>query len=240
MWRECYRVLKPGGRLLAFASPRTFHRMWCNIEDAGFVIEDTIAWTFGSGWPKHRSKLKPAFEPICVARKGPVSLLDIEGCRVGGQVYTDDEWAAKGRSRPNRNTYGTHRPSQNPAPPGRWPANLILDEEAVDYLGGNYPRFFYVAKASESERNAGLDEGETNGHPTVKPVSLMRTLVRLACPAGGVVFDPYAGSGTTGVACVFEGFGFIGFDDQERNVKIARRRISWAIGQVNPWCREGA
>jgi site-specific DNA-methyltransferase (adenine-specific) len=67
-WRACYDVLRPGGRLLAFGAPRTAHRIWCAIEDAGFVIEDTIMWMFGSGFPKHGSKLKPMYEPICVAR----------------------------------------------------------------------------------------------------------------------------------------------------------------------------
>src|SRR5690606_21197 len=89
-WRAVFRVLKPGARLLAFAGTRTMHRMWCAIEDAGFTIEDSIAWMYGSGFPKHRSKLKPAYEPICVARKGPVSELNIDECRIAsGADYHD-------------------------------------------------------------------------------------------------------------------------------------------------------
>ena len=70
-WKAAFDVLKPGGRLLAFGGQRTHHRIWTAIEDAGFTIEDTVMWLFGQGFPKHKSKLKPAFEPICVARKGP-------------------------------------------------------------------------------------------------------------------------------------------------------------------------
>src|SRR5690349_4692786 len=69
LWREVFRTLRPGGRLLCFSGSRTRHRMVCNIEDAGFTIEDCMMWLYGSGFPKHGSKLKPAYEPICVARK---------------------------------------------------------------------------------------------------------------------------------------------------------------------------
>lgn len=108
VWEECLRVLKPGGHLLSFASTRTSHRIAVNIEDAGFDIRDTIAWLYGSGFPKsHNLKgdkkgwgtaLKPAFEPITVARK-PFRLtvaqnveeygtgaINVDGCRVEGVV----------------------------------------------------------------------------------------------------------------------------------------------------------
>ncbi|MDU4249038.1 DNA-methyltransferase [Pseudomonas sp.] len=118
VWAECLRVLKPGGHLLAFAGTRTQHRMACRIEDAGFELRDMIAWVYGSGFPKSKNlrgdwqgwgtALKPALEPITVARKpliGTVAAnvlahgtgaLNIDGCRVGGVD-------------------------------GRWPANLIHD-----------------------------------------------------------------------------------------------------------------
>ena len=92
---------------------------------------------------------------------------------------------------------------------------------------GGASRFFYCAKASTVERNAGLATGE-NRHPTVKPVSLMRWLVRLVTPPGGTVFDPFMGSGTTGVACVLEGFDFVGCETDADAVEVARRRIAWA------------
>jgi site-specific DNA-methyltransferase (adenine-specific) len=116
---------------------------------------------------------------------------------------------------------------------------------------GGASRFFYCAKASRSEREAGLlgkvpcarcggldtteheIDGKTgkcirNDHPTVKPVGVMRWLVRLVSPSGGAVLDPFAGSGTTGMACEYEGFGFVGFENDERSAQIADARIGWA------------
>jgi site-specific DNA-methyltransferase (adenine-specific) len=84
---------------------------------------------------------------------------------------------------------------------------------------GGASRFFYVAKPSRKER------GHGNTHPTVKPVALMQYLVRLVTPPGGLVLDPFAGSGTTGLACEAEGFNFIGMEAEAAHVAIARRRL---------------
>jgi DNA modification methylase len=91
---------------------------------------------------------------------------------------------------------------------------------------GGASRFFYQAKSSRGERNAGL-EGERSNHPTVKPIDLMRWLVRLVTPPGGTVLDPFAGSGTTGIACVLEGFDFIGIEREPEYAEIAKARIEW-------------
>lgn len=128
---------------------------------------------------------------------------------------------------------------------------------SVEYADrGGASRFFYVAKASRAERNAGLEgftptandwqrptanlsdprmdrkqkrEIPLNHHPTVKPIALMRWLVRLVTPPGGTVLDPFAGSGTTGIAADLEGFDFIGIEREEGYVTIARaRRQHWA------------
>jgi len=91
-------------------------------------------------------------------------------------------------------------------------------------------RFFYCAKASRAERNAGL-EG-TNHHPTIKPLALMRYLVRLTkTPTGGIVLDPFMGSGTTGIACLLEGREFIGIEREEEYYAIAEKRIAEAQKQ---------
>jgi len=149
VWAECLRVLKPGGHLLAFAGTRTQHRMAVRIEDAGFEIRDMIAWVYGSGFPKsHNLKdewqgwgtaLKPALEPITMARKpliGTVAAnvlahgtgaLNIDGCRVGNEGGCAGAGAGAGAG---ARVYGSGL-NGTFAPPvpglGRWPANLIHD-----------------------------------------------------------------------------------------------------------------
>jgi DNA modification methylase len=320
-WRQVLLVLKPGAHLLAFGGTRTYHRMVCAIEDAGFEIRDCLAWLFGSGFPKSLNlkdewdgwgtALKPAHEPIVVARKpliGTVAsnvaehgtgALNINGCRVdteeslNGGRYSDNKQGYDG----NAYGEGINLRSVNDyvQPPGRWPANVIHDgsDEVValfpetksgalnaghkrgsgvtSYDGGggviarNYgndagsgARFFYCAKASREDRDDGLEHLEKralaygnqaqaevkrgnlehkgnsgintvkmrgNHHPTVKPTELMRWLVRLVTPPGGTVLDPFMGSGSTGRACVMEGFDFIGIERETDYVNIAKARI---------------
>lgn len=390
---ECLRILKPGGHLLAFGGSRTWHRLACAVEDAGFEIRDSIAWLYGSGFPKSldvskaidkdngrkfedrfalgrhirerreslglaratvngwlgaarkaehyesespgfarvptladwhilrdrlnlsdehlplveraeaerevigvrkagktvgshageegaygfRSEfdvtapatpdaerwhgwgtaLKPAFEPVVMARKplmGTVAsnvlafgtgALNVDGCRIGHADPSD--LAASLAKNPGRSdsvtsgVYGANRPQQSVNTAGRWPANVVLDEsqaEALDqqsgesrdgvavkrngvtsngvtgwgkaepgtpdaggYGGqGGASRFFYVAKAPQSERP------KVNGiaHPTVKPLTFMQWLIRLVTPPGGLILDPFAGSGTTVEAALRE------------------------------------
>jgi site-specific DNA-methyltransferase (adenine-specific) len=117
-------------------------------------------------------------------------------------------------------------------------------------------RFFYTAKASRSERNSGLDamdekdilwsSGEQNPgsfqspnthraarnfHPTVKPIDLMRYLCRMITPPNGLVLDPFAGSGSTGVAAKLEGFHCILIEKEADYVEITKRRLGWAVHQ---------
>jgi len=127
IWVECLRVLKPGGHLLAFAGTRTQHRMAVRIEDAGFEIRDMIAWVYGSGFPKHQSALKPALEPITMARKPAkrATLLNIDACRVetdelAGKIYNNS-----GANLSWGGTYGKGVVMGNSI--GRYPANLIHD-----------------------------------------------------------------------------------------------------------------
>jgi DNA modification methylase len=211
MWSEALRVLKPGGHLLAFSGSRTYHRMTCAIEDAGFEIRDLIMWVNGSGFPKSHNvskaidqaagtgvsspeakqwegwgtALKPAQEPIVLARKPLIDTvannvlahgtggLNIDGCRVSAGDENFDN--LKGRpitklsTRRNGETDEEHKsrlvtnPSQQVALAklkelGRWPANFLHDgsDEVIDLLG-DAARFFYCAKASKRDRNEGLD-----------------------------------------------------------------------------------
>ena len=92
---------------------------------------------------------------------------------------------------------------------------------------GSAARFFYQAKASKKDRNEGLPQGETSSHPTVKPTALMQYLCRLITPPGGVVLDPYMGSGSTGKAAIKEGFGFVGCELDPEYFEIAKTRIEY-------------
>ncbi|MGU0642152.1 DNA-methyltransferase [Pseudomonas aeruginosa] len=154
VWTECLRVLKPGGYLLAFAGTRTQHRMALRIEDAGFEIRDMIAWVYGSGFPKSKNldgdrqgwgtALKPALEPITVARKplvGTVAAnvlahgtgaLNIDGCRIPSEPMPPNTGAGGLPRRREDEQRGPGAVSQ-PHAGGRWPANLIHDgsEEVV-------------------------------------------------------------------------------------------------------------
>ena len=370
MWKEVLRVLKPGGHLLSFGGTRTYHRMACAIEDAGFEIRDQIQWIYGSGFPKSHNigkniekmkvggiknlkkigtkkgikvetgtqgfsyskeyvpgksmggkqisgdipvyeitnkwegwgtALKPANEPIVLARK-PLSektiALNVLKWGTGG-INIDESrvaptndvsgWSKTGSKESENTSMSGKNYDRKPKPDnltGRFPANLIHDgsDEVVSrfpsskdgvaslksrpygdgnifgkydkdlksnsrgYGGsGSASRFFYCAKASKSERHAGLEgfdeqttddgrqksidnayqRGETvrkNNHPTVKPVKLMRYLIKLITPPNGTVLDPFMGSGTTGVAC--DGFKFIGIEMDEEYCKIAKARIN--------------
>jgi site-specific DNA-methyltransferase (adenine-specific) len=255
--------------------------MVCAIEDAGFEIRDQLAWIYGSGFPKSHNQpggwgtaLKPAWEPICLARKpliGTVAAtialhgtgaINIDGCRIEGvkpQVTQGVNTSAT-----SFNVTRERRLSGDPNE-GRWPANIIHDgsEEVLagfpesvstggqaslgafrngDIYGkgkdireardpgfgdsGSAARFFYCAKATSDER------GEGNNHPTVKPVDLMRWLVRLVTPKGGLVLDPFAGSGSTLIAADREQFHAIGCELSEEYAAIARRRLDTDRGPL--------
>jgi hypothetical protein len=452
-WRAALRVLKPGGHLLAFGGSRTYHRLVCAIEDAGFEVRDQIMWVYGSGFPKSRdvskaidkvngqtgrelsftqwfrttgvtkrqvteamvvrghisqngtmaghyfamssagqpaiptaaiwadlrplcssvpawiddliarieaerevigqdtkarstsgksalptlggstvyetwditasatdaakqwqgwgTALKPAHEPIVLARKplaaGTVAsnvvqfgtgALNIDACRVASaDGYTEN--AVTQGINTARTSYEHRRERRTfaPAQAGRWPANLIHDgsdevEAAFAAFGektsgkpgikrrgnngaaygaesrapgtqmggfgdtGTASRFFYCAKASKRDRDDGLAElpqvrtggmsatadgsmltgsgnasvtARANHHPTVKPTELMRYLCRLVTPPGGTVFDPFAGTGSTGRGAILEGFNFIGAELSPEYAGIARRRIKAAM-----------
>jgi site-specific DNA-methyltransferase (adenine-specific) len=334
--REALRVLKPGGHLLAFAGTRTYHRMVCGVEDAGFEIRDAIAWMYGSGFPKSLdvskaidkaagverteiigetyrvpnaravnphfinaagrrgdepveidyaatapatpeaaawngwgTALKPAYEPIVVARKPLVGTvaqnvlthgtgaLNIDATRIG----TDGVGWGGGGSKLYEG--GLSRDGGDARPvSGRWPANVALDETAAAMLdeqsgelhsgaldqagitapnktygqrpkeltgaynanSGGASRFFYTAKASRHDRNQGALANNT--HPTVKPTELMRWLIRLVTPPGGIILDPFGGSGSTGVAARAENVRCILIEREPEYLQIIRDRLA--------------
>ena len=308
---ECLRVLKPGGWLLAFSGSRTYHRLACAVEEAGFEVRDQLLWIYATGFPKSLNlkgewagwgtALKPAHEPIVMARKpliGTVAAnvlehgtgaLNIDGCRVPGEP-----WAASSATgiTPGGKWFGGEPPviDKIPHQAGRWPANVIHDgsdevvalfpanagasapvkgtEASMASVGavtgkrdrvpgafygdtGSAARFFYCAKPSKTEKDRGCgdlpisrpddrtemgmgsfaDKGVLpgrNSHPTVKPVALMRYLCRLVTPPGGIVLDPFMGSGSTGIAALQEDFNFIGIEREPEYLEIARRRITAA------------
>lgn len=370
-WTEALRVAKPGAHLLAFGGTRTYHRLACAIEDAGWEIRDCVMWVYGSGFPKSHdvskaidkaagaerevvgtipdrwtgkstvlnfatdrpqsevcvtglpatdaarqwsgwgTALKPAWEPIIVARKplcGTVAEnvlthgtggINVDGCRVGidGGTVKGSKPQGDGKGIYGTGLHGACKIVQLNA--GRWPANVIHDgsDELVGLFpqanGGSFSaargpqtiygngkglpaavgtpphqmndsgsaaRFFYCAKASKADRDEGcegIDErltmrygekaqgplpqqtpskpvAQRNHHPTVKPTALMRYLCRLVTPPGGVVLDPFTGSGSTGKAAVLEGFDFVGIEREAEYVEIARARIAAAVPEMEP------
>lgn len=384
---EAFRVLKPGGFLLAFGGTRTYHRLACALEDAGFELRDCVQWWYGGGFPKSHNvmkaidreglagaeewegwgtALKPAYEPIVVARK-PLSGTVVANVLVHGtgamnigasRIGTDAGWSYPngrgGQGWHGRESLAANLDVPMEAQAGRWPANLILShsptcepvgtavvkndghfpdasgstvfqrqgfegrdgwpvgDEVVEVFdcapgcpiaeldrqtgdlkaGGNLrgdepsqpfggavygemerdgrawqgygdrggaSRFFYNAKVTRSERDAGLDDSfevrplnwssgdqspgtfqadgtereARNDHPTVKPVDVMRWLLTLVTPPGGVVLDPFAGSGSTLCAAALEGIEIVGIEQDERYARIAEARLAF-------WLEHGA
>ncbi|HEX7298916.1 MAG TPA: site-specific DNA-methyltransferase [Solirubrobacteraceae bacterium] len=257
---QCLRVLKPGGQLLAFGSPRTAHRLAAGLEDAGLELRDTLLWLYGTGMPKSRrlaggrgTALKPAYEPILLARRPPAApiaqtiqrhgtgALNIDACRING--------------RHPANVISSHAPACQPdrCDPGCAVALVNTDAaqgRAPSNAAGPASRLFYCPKVSRPERDAGCEQlppraldlfpnaqaagGASpahNQHPTVKPLALMRWLVRLATPEDGLVLDPFCGSGSTGAAAVLEGRRFLGIEASPEYAVIARARIGHWSGR---------
>ena len=325
--RQCLRVLKPGGHLVAFGGTRTIHRLACAIEDAGLEVRDTIAWQYWSGFPKSLdvskaidkaagadrevvgfdaararpnkasyaksvgeislhglsgirdngatitapatddakrwqgwgTALKPSFEPAILARKpldGTVAAnvlrwgtgaLNIDGCRY---AYGDPAWPGpQDRDDTARISnagtsgdgwrMGTRDRITGGHALGRWPANVYACPKASRSEREAGCRHLPARSGADAvervEGSAGMDNpragaGRTatevrNHHPTVKPAALMSWLCRLVTPPGGVILDPFCGSGTTGLGALRGGFDFIGIELDPEYAKIARARI---------------
>jgi DNA modification methylase len=264
---ECYRLARPGARMLCWAIPRTSHWTGMAIEDAGWRVEDRISHLFGTGFPKHASKLKPACEDWWLAHKpaGKAVPLQIDRCRIEG-ARDDTRIRSYDHMHGGNYSNGAGKASETVAHTiaGRWPANVVLDEAAAAMLdeqsgervsgwknidtapsvgavygndqrdrtgphyadSGGASRFYYCAKASRADR------GEGNTHPTCKSTALMRWLCRLITPPGGLILDPFAGSGSTGCAAVAEGFDFLGIESDPDYFAIAEARLAHARGST--------
>lgn len=182
-------------------------------------------------WNGWGTALKPAWEPIILAMKPfsgtfaanalehGVAGLNIDGCRIGDEVISQH-----GRSDSQNNCMSGRNYAEEAGRSwtGRWPANLLLDEEAAAQLG-DPSRYYYCAKASKREK------GAFNTHPSVKPLGVMEWLCTLtATPTGGVVLDPFMGSGSTGKAAANVGRDFIGIELDPDYYSIATRRLEAA------------
>lgn len=168
-------------------------------------------------WEGWNTALKPAYEPICVAMK------PLDGTFVDNALKHQLAGFNINASRVPRET--------KPDTVGRWPANLIHDgsDEVLERFPQGKSRFFYAAKPSKKERDSGLPDGIANKHPTVKPQKLMEYLCTLTMtPMGGVVLDPFMGSGSTGIACLNTGRDFIGIELEEESFRTAELRIQEA------------
>ena len=281
LWLEVFRVLKPGAHLVAFGGTRTYHRMTCAIEDAGFEIRDSLHWIYSTGFPKSLNvskaidkaagaereivsrprtavgvfahsgtgtpqdiskyadayaitkpatpeadywdgwgtALSPSHEPIVLARKPfPRSVasnvlkhgtgaVNIEATRVGDA----------GRWSPNV-LYSHSQDCNGECAPDCPVAELERQKHEASRF---YPCFRYQGKAPQRERPQGEAE-----HVTVKPLELIRWLVRLVTPLEGLVLDHFAGTGTTGEACSKEGMSYVLIEKEADYIPLIHDRLS--------------
>lgn len=237
MLAEWWRVLRPGAPLVAFGATRTFHRLFMAAEEQGFVIEDTVLWLHGEGFPKGK-RLKPGWEPVMVARRPGAGELQIDAARSeagrwpanvaldeGAAALLDEQSGEVGNGWAEN--YGERYAGEGRQYGGGSFGGGAFRGGTTYADAGGASRFFYCPKATQGERHAGLADGERNDHPTVKPIELMRWLMRLVAVPGSRVLDPCAGSGTTGCAAALEGIDFTGIELDEEMAAVARQRVEF-------------
>ena len=290
VWREVFRVLKPGGHMAVFAAPRTDDLVKIALRIAGFEIIDTISFVVKGGFPKgvdmgraleqryrksgyvppndHRdikssfrnlrgsafakslkreatpqritteimqpshptackwsdyhSHLKQAFQPITIARK-PI-WNNVQDNLIRYQVGALNIGATRIPVAENDNRLVS---SQVPdaSKLGRYPCNIVGDLGAENAAHFFNP-YYIGSRTMPKERDRYMPAGEVNNHPTTKPIELLEWLIRLVTPVGGKVLDPYAGSGTTGIAAVRQGYQFVGIEIDSNYASIANKRIT--------------
>ena len=246
-WELAFQLLKPGGHLLAFAGSRTYHRIAVAVEDAGFEIRDQIMWLYGSGFPKSLNigkkidemqgwgtALKPAHEPVVMARKpveGTVAEnvlkhgtggINIDGCRIESEDRYPANVMHDGLEQEWARFFYCPKVSKNERNRG---LDEFEEKKTSSMSGRRDPHDMGKSKIDNDVTGRFVTERK-NIHPTVKPVELMKYLCRLVTPKGGIVLDPFMGSGTTGMAAKDEGFEFIGIEKEKEYYEIAEQRIN--------------
>ena len=249
-WRIKVDVLRPGAHLLAFTAGRTIGPVDRGLQRAKFAIPRVIFWLYASGQVKNPNDLRPGCEPIFVGRNDTDS---------NGREFTDrglnDIFKKEGRGQLHAQQWkvedGKH-PTDVIID-----ESLVLGFEEVAQLVTEHPGTFFVPKPSPKDRDAFCgdlpeqkkdnrlshmtsnytgkvvkDVMAQNIHPTVKPIELMRRLIRLVSKPGHTIIDPFLGSGTTGVAAMLEGRNFIGIERDPDYFKIAETRVKNAQAEV--------
>lgn len=227
---KAFRVLRPGGHLVAFGGTRTWHRLAVAAEDVGFEVRDTIAWIHGSGRPKtgdlgrivrHRdpsvvnrvsgrsTTLTPVYEPAILVRKPIIGTVLSNVLQHGTGALDID---------------GTRLPDGSTT--GRWPSNAIVEDTLLHELDAGSSRSLYPALRVSKPTHGERVKVDGVGHPTVKPLDLMRFLVRLVTPEHGVVLDPFAGSGTTAEAALLEHRRSINIEREPSYIPLIHARLA--------------
>jgi len=227
--RELYRVLKPGGWLFSFSSPRLYHRMASAADDAGFLIRDCFLWIYTQSQPKamglahfirrlpYDEETKADLEKRLAGWKTPQVKSCFEPILVAQKQY--DGTFLKNMLKYNVGLFNTAvRLGRN-----KFPANILLVEGMDEILD----RYFLIPKPKKQAYNI---------HKTVKPLAICEYLIELSTLPGAIVLDPFVGSGTTAVAAKKRGRRFIGIDINREYVEIARRRLCEVNkGQLTLW-----
>jgi DNA modification methylase len=215
--RELDRVLKPGGKLVFVGDDRTWHRLAVAVEDAGFQIEGHCLWLWATGRARSAAQPRPAFNPIIVAHKPGLSLIrNVNEARIPWRDDRDRRQAHRAatlRGVSRRRTYSQNLDIGSTYVPhgrGRWPTNVL----ASDLLVGRLHHIFDISKVRDP-----------SGHPCAKPLVLMSQLLRLYAPPDGLVLDPFAGSGATGVAAPTVGRRAVLIEREPTFARMAQSRL---------------
>ena len=231
-WKAAHRVLKQNGLMLVFGATRTHHRIAHAIQRAGFEIVDIIAWCYGTGFPKSHNISKAIDKKAGVQRivvgyrewNDPMNK-PYTNSHYGGERCRDDKpMPITAPTTPEAKQWDGWGTALKPA----WEPIIVARKKDSKFSLPDYTPFHYIPKPSKSERSEGL-EGVKNDHPTVKPIALMEALVKEFTEEGSTVFDPFTGSGTTGIASVKEGRNFIGCELTPEYIPIAKERIEYHL-----------